>query len=329
MRVMRPLPRLAAMRRASVAVALGLLLTVAACATAAPQGRAPAASGGHGRAARPEGRPQGRPRVAALAAATAAEAGAAGSALPGVAPHGGTAAVSGRGPAYFHTLPPGAALPSGAQCAGWVRARPIAENKGVNSRYNQATGQPVGAGFLAGDEPQADQLIAPRINGDFTGTTAEILRWAACKWGIDQDIVFAQAAVESWWRQTTLGDWESSGCPPGHGPGVDGKPGLCPQSWGILQNRYPYEQSSWPGIADSTAMNADTAYAIWRSCYDGYETWLNTVQHMGSYQAGDAWGCVGRWFAGRWHTAPAQQYIRSVRKYLRERIWLQPDFQQP
>jgi hypothetical protein len=39
-----------------------------------------------------------------------------------------------------------------------------------------------------------------------TGTTREILRWAACKWGIDQSIVFAQAAVESWWRQTTMGD---------------------------------------------------------------------------------------------------------------------------
>jgi hypothetical protein len=325
MRVMRPLPRLAAMRRASVAVILGLLLTVAACATSASQGHSPAAgSGGDRRPAVPKD----GLRVAALtAAAQAAEAGSGGTMLPAAARQG--AGASGRGPAYFHTLPPSAALPSGAQCARWVRARPIAENKGVNRRYNQTKGEPVGPGFLAGDEPQADQLIAPRIDGDFTGTTAEILRWAACKWGIDQDIVFAQAAVESWWRQTTLGDWESNGCPPGHGPGVDGKPGLCPQSWGILQNRYPYEQSSWPGIADSTAMNADTAYAIWRSCYDGYETWLNTVQHVGTYQAGDEWGCVGRWFAGRWHTAPAQQYIAFVKKYLREQIWTQPDFQQP
>jgi hypothetical protein len=38
---------------------------------------------------------------------------------------------------------------------------------------------------------------------------------------------------------------------------------------------------------------------------------------------------VGRWFAGRWHTAPAQQYIARVRQYLRERIWTHPDFQQP
>src|SRR5437763_15798853 len=143
MRVMRSLRRLAAMRRASVAVALGLLLTVAACATAAPQGHSPAAaSRGH---QRPAG-PTGGPREAALtAAAQASEAGAGGAALPGTAAPRGTGA-SGRGPAHFHTLPPGAALPSGAQCARWVRARPIAENKGVNRRYNQARGEPVGPG---------------------------------------------------------------------------------------------------------------------------------------------------------------------------------------
>jgi len=202
----------------------------------------------------------------------------------------------------------------------------------MNRAFNRTTGQHVGRSFFpAGDTPQADRLLAPRINGDFTGTTSEILRWAACQWGINQNIVFAQAAVESWWNQTTLGDWgtDASACPPGHGLGANGRPGQCPQSYGILQNRYPFEQASWPGIADSTAMNADTAYAIWRSCYDGYETWLDNVPHGSPYRAGDVWGCVGRWFAGRWHTAPAQQYIARVKQYLRERIWTQPDFQQP
>ncbi len=231
-------------------------------------------------------------------------------------------------PAYFYTLPPGAKLPSGAQCAKWVLARPVKENKGVNAKYNQTTGQSVGRDFFT-NEPQANRLIAARITGDFTGTTEEILRWAACKWGINQDIVFAQAAVESWWRQTTMGDWENSGCPPGHGLGVDGKPGLCPQSWGILQNRYPYETSTWPGIETSTAMNADTAYAIWRACFDGYQHWLNSVPHVGTYKAGNAWACVGRWYAGRWRTAPAEQYIAKVRQYLNEKIWTTKDFQQP
>ena len=232
-------------------------------------------------------------------------------------------------PAHFRTLPPGAKLPSGKQCAAWVRATPNPENKGVNRRYNGRTGEHVGSNFLQGDEPAADRLIAPRINGNFTGTTREILRWAACKWGINQNIVFAQAAVESWWRQTTKGDYgtDTSACPPGHR--TLNAQGQCAQSYGILQNRYPYEISSFPAAARSTAMNADTAYAIWRSCYDGYETWLNTVQRGSQYAKGNAWGCVGRWFAGRWLTAPARQYIAKVKQYKRERIWATPDFQQP
>ena len=232
-------------------------------------------------------------------------------------------------PAFFNTVKPGKKLPSGAQCAKWVRSRPMKENKGVNAKYNRRTGQHLGRHFFVGDMWQANKLIAPRVTGDFTGTTAEILHWAACKWGINQNIVFAQAAVESWWRQTTEGDWSSSGCPPGHDPGVDGRPGLCPQTWGILQNRYPYEKSAYPGSMRSTAMNADVAYAMWRTCYDGYETWMNTVEHNGTYRAGDDWGCVGRWFAGRWHSAPAEQYIAQVKQYLSERIWTTPNFQEP
>lgn len=228
---------------------------------------------------------------------------------------------------HFRTLPPGAKLPSGAQCARLVRASPSPEVRSSNKVDNHHGGQHVGSGFLAGDGPQARKLTR-RIDGDFTGTTQEILRWAACKWGIDQNMVFAQAAVESWWRQSTLGDFgtDASACPPGHGIGADGVPGECPQSYGILQNRYPYEQQSWPGIGRSTAMNADTAYAIWRACYDGYETWLNTVPRGSQYHAGDSWGCIGRWFAGRWRTAPADGYIHKVRQYMQEKIWLTQDF---
>jgi autotransporter family porin len=232
-------------------------------------------------------------------------------------------------PVHFRTIPPGARLPSGASCAKWVRARPKPENKGVNRRFNRRTGQHVASNFLQGDRPAADRRIVPRINGRFTGTTKEILRWAACKWGINQNVVFAQAAIESWWRQTTKGDWgtDRTACPPGHRH--LGAQGQCAQSYGILQNRYPFEKSSWPGIGRSTAMNADTAYAIWRACYDGYETWLNTVERGSQYHKGDVWGCVGRWFAGRWRTAPALQYIAKVKQYKRERIWETPDFQQP
>jgi autotransporter family porin len=168
------------------------------------------------------------------------------------------------------------------------------------------------------------------LDGAFTGTTQEILRWTACKWGIDENLVYAQAAVESWWRQTTQGDFgsDASACAPGHGLGADGQAGQCPQSFGILQNRYPFARSTRPGIARSTAMNADTAYGIWRACFEGYEHWLNDVERGRQYGAGDALGCMGRWFSGRWHTAPAEQYVAKVKDYLARRIWETPDFQE-
>jgi hypothetical protein len=252
---------------------------------------------------------------------------------PTAAPRTTTAPVSRpAAPVRFKTLPPGATLPSGNHCAAWVRAWPLPERKGMNRAANLATGHRLAPDFFdpGATSPQANRLAA-RVDGAFTGTTEQILRWAACKWGVDEDLVRAQAAVESWWRQTTKGDWarEGAACPPGHGLGADGRPGECPQSYGILQNRYPFERSAWPGIRRSTAMNTDTAYAVWRACFEGYERWLNDVERGRPYGEGDAWGCAGRWFSGRWHTQPAEDYIAKVKDYLADRVWEQPNFQEP
>jgi autotransporter family porin len=206
------------------------------------------------------------------------------------------------------------------------------ENKRANATFNRTTGHKLGAGFFpAADDARANTRIGVRVDGAFTGTTREILRWTACKWGADEDMVYAQAAKESWWRQSAKGDFgtDASACPPGHGLGVDGQAGQCPQSYGILQDRYPYELTGWPGIASSTAMNADTAYAIWRACFEGYELWLNNVERGAQYGAGDAWGCLGKALAGRWHTAPGDQYVVAVQDYLHQKIWQTPNFQEP
>ncbi len=194
----------------------------------------------------------------------------------------------------------------------------------MNATYNATRGnQTVGSIFAGG---AGTSIYNSRITGNYTGTTDEILQWVACKWGIDEDIVRAQAAKESWWRMTNLGDWttDSSRCAPGHGLGADGTAGQCPESFGILQDRYPYEQDAWPGIGNSTAFNADVAYGYWRACYEGYTTWLGN-----GYTKGDLWGCVGRWYAGAWHTSPAETYISAVKDYLNQRIWETSSFQEP
>ena len=111
------------------------------------------------------------------------------------------------GPSHFMALTPGSALPSDAVCAARVRQK--SENKRVNAVYNATTGhQRLGDDLFSGSDPRANTEIAVRVTGNFSGTTDMILQWAACKWGIDEDIVRAQAAVESWWRQSAKGTGE-------------------------------------------------------------------------------------------------------------------------
>ena len=62
------------------------------------------------------------------------------------------------------------------------------------------------------------------------------------------------------------------------------------------------------------------------NCFEGNETWLNTVDRGRDYAAGDLWGCVGMWFSGRWYTQPAVDYIAAVQDWLNQRIWETPDF---
>ena len=216
--------------------------------------------------------------------------------------------------AHFGTLPVGASLPSDSSCAGLVRK--TSEIRPQNAPYSVPGSGPAQTGYNA------------RVTGNFAGTTDETIQWAACKWGIDEDIVRAQVAKESGWFQQALGDFSSdpTRCVPGHGIGVDGHAGQCPESIGLMQTRYPYMAESFPMATNSMAYNLDVALARRRSCFDGNETWLNTVDRGQNYAAGDIWGCVGMWFAGRWHTPDADTYTAAVQAYFNQRIWDTPGF---
>jgi hypothetical protein len=145
------------------------------------------------------------------------------------------------------------------------------------------------------------------VDGNFTGTTDEIIQWAAYKWGLDEDVLRAVAVVESWWRQSTVGGHHSS--------------------YGLFQVRAPFHCSGKCAIARrSTAFNADYYGGIIRAYYDGKMTWLNREPHGRKYAGGDLWGSVGAWFSGRWWTAPAAGYISQVQQRLAERTWAQTGF---
>ncbi|MGH3117698.1 MAG: hypothetical protein ACRDQ2_11445 [Gaiellales bacterium] len=138
------------------------------------------------------------------------------------------------------------------------------------------------------------------VTGRYRGTTDEILQWAARKWGFDPDLFRAVAAVESYWRMSAVGDG-----------------GL---SFGIFQMKRTYH-CCLPLSSKYTAFNADYYGAILRGYYDGRETWLNNLERGERYGAGDLWGSVGSWYAGRWRTPGALDYIRRVQGALRDEPW--------
>jgi hypothetical protein len=219
-------------------------------------------------------------------------------------------------PNRFGTLPIGSTLPTDAQCA--ARVRPARENKRFNALPNRQTG--------SGKSLPGRQPIFARVTGNFTGTTDEILQWAACKWGIDEDIVRAQVATESSWRMTQLGDFTADPrfCAPGHPIGIDGTPGQCPETLGLMQIKWRYNQEAYPDAIDSSAYNVDFAFAAWRTCFEG-----DALESSPGYRSNDLWGCVGQWYSGNWHDRDADQYIGWVRDNLAKRVFERPWFQEP
>lgn len=226
--------------------------------------------------------------------------------------------------------PPGSPLPSEGQCAASVHMSSF-EPRLANNQANHSvpTGQQIAA--LApwdenlGQSIQADAL-RKQITGNFTGTTDEILQWVACKWGVDPDLVRAEAVVESYWKQSQQGDYTNnkSYCPPGTWDGSG-----CYQSYGILQIKYYYFQSAWPMSRDDTAFSAEYVYGILRACYEGWTTYLKDTAPLpgyAPYHAGDIWGCLGRWFSGNWYDQGAVNYIQEVKEALANKTWLQAGF---
>jgi len=220
----------------------------------------------------------------------------------------GASASSANGPGQFFGLAPvGTPLPrSDAYCAS--RVRPMAENVPANATANHVI-PPAGTDFHWGPFVTGNAGVAANfahVDGNFSGTTGEILEWAACKWGWNQDYAMAEAVRESSWQQSEVSD-------NGH-------------SFGILQVRVSraYDpvpaNSGWggyPWVGQSTALDADAQMAYLRACYDG-----DTSYFGNGYQAGDAWGCIGSWFSGDWLSGEADGYIGRVQAVLSSQGWL-------
>jgi hypothetical protein len=235
---------------------------------------------------------------------------------------------------YFSTVPssqnngiPPAGIPrSDATCAAEVT--PAAENRSQNTTANNTVPSNPSSITWSPSMYSWTNFVADRdkVTGNYKGTTDEILQWTACKWGIDEDIVRADAVLESDWIQSTVGDNCGTAGEASYGI-LQAKNKDCSGDW--VNGGYPYTQSD-------TALDADYWGARLRACYDGafYEagsSWLYNGQTIAQVIAahGDSyalWGCIGAWYSGNWYDSGAQQYISKVQSDYNSKPWTQPGF---
>jgi hypothetical protein len=165
---------------------------------------------------------------------------------------------------------------------------------GVTTAVNQTTPSPSQLAYYASDGYRSSEMDAPYtwmklVDGQYTGTTEMIIRWAACKWGVDEDLIRAQATTEhgDWVQWNAGGDKRRSidQCQAGNNSdhnstdlwGYSVSDG-CYQSWSIWQTKVVYSRpitgawTTWPAINESTAFAVDYRYGSQRSCMNGNQS---------------------------------------------------------
>ncbi len=253
---------------------------------------------------------------------------------------GGGGGISG----HFSTLSRYSSLPSDAACAAAIpwEAEPVPANAGTNSTRPTSSQLSFYRDNGYGANVYAGGWAFARVDGQYTGTTDMIFRWAACKWGIDEDVVRAQATAENWdWIQPTSGGdkrYTYSACVNGGFTSLwDYQcPSCCYQSWSDFQTKVITNWQTWPMIHNSTAFAADFHFASMRACMDGDLAgyFASRPAYNGHTYAGDIasgnlntimWGCIGYHYSGNWYNGNSSSgaiwYINAVKNFLAQKSW--------
>jgi hypothetical protein len=173
---------------------------------------------------------------------------------------------------------------SGSGCLGVPSYREI---RPENAAANATRGRATIAGNFYGHPGW--RWYYDRIDGACTGTTEQILEWAAKKWGFDQlgypDLAKSMATLETWWRNAFVGQ-----------SGEVGILQIHPSFWP------DYQPATW-----STAFAADYAMAVVRSYYDG-ASWLGDATRGDLRGSVAAWNCGCAYNGGNWYANAAMNY---------------------
>ena len=164
-------------------------------------------------------------------------------------------------------------------------------------------------------------------------STDDLIQWAAHKWGIPEDWLRAEYALESAWNSFMLGNeatvsstWYSEYPSQARIPGSSN----VYQSMGITQIEWAPDGSLGAGTEplrwESTAFNIDFQAATVRFFYDN-PSGARSLWGDASYVPCQQWNSIGGWFSPYpWNNAGQASYIATVQNYLNEQIWATPSF---
>jgi hypothetical protein len=183
-----------------------------------------------------------------------------------------------------------------------------------------------------GQLPAESNPYASYVTGGFSGTTDEIIQWAAAKWGIPADWLRAEYVQESDWHQSSLGDLTTVADATKYPAQSRVTATRVYQSLGISQVKWNHPDVNDSGIGTeplrwkSTAFNADYQASNVRFYFDdpGH---LRSSWGDASYSPCNNWLSIGGWFESYpWNNSGQQSYISSVQAHLANRTWAQPGF---
>ena len=171
------------------------------------------------------------------------------------------------------------------------------------------------------------------VTGHYTGTTDQIIQWAAWKWGIPEDWLRAEYVQESMWKQAALGDLRTvTASTYALYPAQARVPGTLNvyMSMGLTQIKWSpdgrYGAGTEPMRWQSTAFNVDYQAATLRFYYDNPGGTRSSWGDL-SYSPGNGWNSLGGWYASYpWLSSAQMSYISTVQGRLATRTWAQPGF---
>jgi hypothetical protein len=164
-------------------------------------------------------------------------------------------------------------------------------------------------------------------------STDDLIQWGAHKWGIPEDWLRAEYALESYWNQFQLGDstrvsprWYALYPYQSRVPHTSN----AYQSLGITQVRWTPDGSLHPGTEplrwESTAFNIDEQAATLRFYFDN-PSGARTAWGDPTYAPCQTWESIGAWYSPYpWGNAGQASYVRAVRRSLHDLVWASVSF---